>query len=133
MRYGNTHLGMDLDDRTRVADVMSTPLETVGADAPLREAARRMRDDEISALVVTTGGGCIVTQSDVVGAVADGLDPAATTVRDVMTEDVETVTPDLMMQEVAAMMTMYGVKHLPVVDDDYVGMVSTTDVAEHLS
>ena len=124
---------MDLDDRTRVADVMSTPLETIGADAPIRDAARRMRDDDISALVVTTGGGCIVTQSDVVGAVADGLDPEATTVRDVMTEDVETVTPDLMMQEVAAMMTMYGVKHLPVVDDDYVGMVSSTDVAEHLS
>ncbi|OTF06198.1 CBS domain-containing protein [Halorubrum sp. SD612] len=124
---------MDLDDRTRVADVMSTPLETLGADAPLRDAARRMRDDDISALVVTTGGGCIVTQSDVVGAVADGLDPETTAVRDVMTEDVETVTPDLMMQEVAAMMTMYGVKHLPVVDDDYVGMVSSTDVAEHLS
>ena len=124
---------MDLDDRTRVADVMSTPLETIGADAPLRDAARRMRDDDISALVVTTGGGCIVTQSDVVGAVADGLDPETTTVRDVMTEDVETVTPDLMMQEVAAMMTMYGVKHLPVVDDDYVGMVSSTDIAEHLS
>ena len=124
---------MDLDDRTRVADVMSTPLETIGADAPIRDAARRMRDDGISALVVTTGGGCIVTQSDVVGAVADGLDPETTTVRDVMTEDVETVTPDLMMQEVAAMMTMYGVKHLPVVDDDYVGMVSSTDIAEHLS
>ena len=124
---------MDLDDRTRVADVMSTPLETIGADAPLRDAARRMRDDGVSALVVTTGGGCMVTKSDVVGAVAGGLDPAAMTVRDVMTEDVETVTPDLMMQEVAAMMTMYDVKHLPVVDDDYVGMVSTTDIAEHLS
>ncbi|QUO47276.1 MULTISPECIES: CBS domain-containing protein [Halorubrum] len=124
---------MDLDDRTRVADVMSTPLETIGASAPIREAAKRMRDDGISALVVTTGGGCIVTQSDVVGAVADGRDPEATAVRDVMTEDVETVTPDLMMQEVAAMMTMYGVKHLPVVDDDYVGMVSSTDIAEHLS
>ncbi|RLM72644.1 CBS domain-containing protein [Halorubrum sp. Atlit-26R] len=124
---------MDLDDRTRVADVMSTPLETIGASAPIREAAKRMRDDGISALVVTTGGGCIVTQSDVVGAVADGLDPETTAVRDVMTEDVETVTPDLMMQEVAAMMTMYGVKHLPVVDDDYVGMVSSTDIAEHLS
>ena len=124
---------MDLEDRTRVADVMSTPLEMIGGDAPLRDAARRMRDEGISALVVTTGGGCIVTQSDVVGAVADGRDPEATTVRDVMTEDVETVTPDLMMQEVAAMMTMYGVKHLPVVDDDYVGMVSSTDIAEHLS
>jgi len=50
-----------------------------------------------------------------------------------MTRNVETVTPDLMMEEVAAMMTMYGVKHLPVVDDDYVGMVSSTDIAEHLS
>jgi CBS domain-containing protein len=124
---------MDLDDRTRVADVMSAPLETVAADAPVRDAARRMRDRDIGALVVTAGGGCIVTQGDVVGAVADGLDPETTSVRDVMTEDVETVTPDLLMEEVAAMMTMYGVKHLPVVDDDYVGMVSSTDVAEHLS
>ena len=124
---------MDLDDRTRVADIMSTPPETIGAEVPLREAARRMRDGDISALVVTTAGGCIVTQSDVVDAVADGRDPEATTVRDVMTEDVETVTPDLMLQEVTAMMTMYGVKHLPVVDGDYVGMVSSADVAEHLS
>ena len=133
MKHGNTQRGMDLDDRTRVADVMSTPLETIGADAPLREAARRMRDENISALVVTTGGGCILTQSDVVGAVADGSDPEATMVRDVMTEDVETVTPDLMLEEVAAMMTMYGVKHLPVVDDDYVGMMSSTDIAAHIS
>lgn len=124
---------MDLNDRTRVSDVMSTPLETIGADEPLRDAAKRMHEKGISALVVTTGGGCIVTQSDIIGAVAEGRDISETTVRDVMTENVETVTPDLMMEEVAAMMTMYGVKHLPVVDDDYLGMVSSTDVAEHLS
>ena len=124
---------MDLNDRTRVSDIMSTPLETIGADEPLREAARRMHADGISALVVTTGGGCIVTQSDIIGAVAEARDIDSTTVRDVMTENVETVTPDLMMEEVAAMMTMYGVKHLPVVDDDYLGMVSSTDVAEHIS
>jgi len=124
---------MDLNDRTRVSEVMSTPLETIGADEPLREAARRMSDGDISALVVTAGGGCIVTQSDIVGAVAAGRDLDEAVVGDVMTENVETVTPDLMMEEVAAMMTMYGVKHLPVVDDDYVGMVSSTDVAAHLS
>jgi CBS domain-containing protein len=124
---------MDLNDRTQVRDIMSTPLKTIGADEPLREAARRMSTGDISALVVTTGGGCIVTQSDIVGAVAEREDTDETTVRDVMTQNVETVTPDLMMEEVAAMMTMYEVKHLPVVDDDYVGMVSSTDVAEHLS
>jgi len=50
-----------------------------------------------------------------------------------MTRNVETVTPDPHDGGGAAMMTMYGVKHLPVVDDDYVGMVSSTDIAEHLS
>ena len=124
---------MDLHDRTRVSEVMSTPLETIAGDASIREATTRMHTDDISALVVTAGSGCIVTQSDVVGAVADGADTTETLVRDVMTEDVETVTPDLLMEEVAAMMTMYGVKHLPVVDDDYVGMISSTDVARHVS
>jgi len=124
---------MDLHDRTRVSEVMSAPLETIAADASVREAARRMRDSDISALVVTAGGGCIVTQSDIIAAVADEADTTETLVGDVMTEDVETVTPDLLMEEVAAMMTMYGVKHLPVVDDDYVGMISSTDVAAHVS
>ena len=124
---------MDPDQRTRVHEVMSTPLETIGPDASIRDAARRMHGKEISALVVTTSSRAIVTQSDVIGAIANGLDPDEAVVSDVMTVNVETVTPDLMMEEVAAMMTMYGVKHLPVVDDDYVGMVSSTDVAAHLS
>ncbi len=124
---------MDPDARTRVADVMSTPLETIAPDASVQKAARRMREKDISALVVTTGPRSIITQTDIIDAVASGQDVTTTTVADVMTTDVETVTPDLMMEEVAAMMTMYGVKHLPVVDDDYLGMVSSTDVTAHLS
>ena len=124
---------MDVNDRTRVREVMSTPLETIDGDEPIRVAAERMTDADISALVVTAGGGCIVTQSDLIEAVAEGRDTTETLVHDVMSENVETVTPDLLMEEVAAMMTMYGLKHLPVVDDDYVGMISSTDVAEHLS
>jgi CBS domain-containing protein len=50
-----------------------------------------------------------------------------------MTIGAETTTSDLYMEEVAAMMTTYGIKHLPVVDDEYVGMVSSTDVTAHLS
>ena len=124
---------MDVNDRTRVRDVMSTPLETIDGDEPIRAAAARMTDAEISALVVAAGSGCIVTQSDLIAAVAEGRDTTETPVSEVMTKNVETVTPDLLMEEVAAMMTMYGVKHLPVVDDDYVGMISSTDVAEHVS
>ncbi|MFB6069933.1 MAG: cyclic nucleotide-binding/CBS domain-containing protein [Halanaeroarchaeum sp.] len=120
-------------DRTRVEDVMSTPLEMIEPDASLTEAARRMRQYDISALIVTTSVKGIVTSTDVLDAVAEGEDCAELTVADVMTEEVETVSPDLYMEEVAAMMTTYEIKHLPVVDDDYVGMISSSDVAALLS
>jgi CBS domain-containing protein len=112
---------------------MSTPLQTVEKDATVMDATKRMRDRDINALVVETTPRAILSSTDVLDAVAAGRDVAELQVADVMTTDVETATPDLYMEEVAAMMTTYGIKHLPVVDDDYVGMVSSTDVTSHLS
>jgi len=124
---------MSSTERQTVEDVMSTPLETVSKDATVTEAARRMRDQEISALVVPTTPRSIISSTDVLDAVADGRDTSELRVADVMTTDVEIATPDLYLEEVAAMMTTYGIKHLPVVDDDYVGMVSSTDITAALS
>jgi len=124
---------MASDDRTTVEDVMSSPLETIAAEATVQEAARRMGEQGISALVVETTPRAIVSSTDVLSAVAEGRDTSELSVADVMTADVETAAPDLYMEEAAAMMTTYGIKHLPVVDDDYVGMVSSTDVTAHLS
>ena len=126
-------VGVPMSDRPTVEDVMSTPLETISRDASVTEAAQRMDGEEISALVVPTTPRSIISSTDVIRAVAAGKDTSELQVADVMTTDVETATPDLYMEEVAAMMTTYGIKHLPVVDDDYVGMVSSTDVAAHMS
>jgi len=117
-----------------VKDVMSTPLEMISKTATLTEAATRMRDNEINALVVSTDPPSIITSTDLVAAMADGRDPTALQVSDVMTKSVETVPPDLYLEEVAAMMTTFDIKHLPVDDgDDYLGMVSSTDVTSELS
>lgn len=124
---------MSTNDRIQVKDMMSTPLKTISANATVTEAAKVMRDNGISALVVTTSPRAIISSSDVLDAAAEGHDPTQVKVADVMTKDVETVTPDLYMEEVAAMMTTFGIKHLPVVDDEYVGMVSSTDVTNLLS
>lgn len=124
---------MSNTDRLTVADVMSSPLETISEGASVQEAARRMRNKNINALVVPTNPRGIVSSTDILDAVAKGRDPAELTVGEVMTRDVETASPDIYLEEVAAMMTTYGIKHLPVVDDDYVGMISTSDLARHLS
>jgi CBS domain-containing protein len=124
---------MNSSDRVTVADVMSTPLETVSKDETVMYATQRMRELDISALVVPTNPRGIISSTDVLDAVADGRNVADLEVSAVMTEDVETVSPDLYMEEVAAMMETYGINHLPVVDDDYVGMISSTDVTATLS
>ncbi|WP_435363914.1 CBS domain-containing protein [Haloarchaeobius sp. DYHT-AS-18] len=124
---------MSSTDRPTVEDVMSTPLETISKDATVMEATQRMRELDISALVVQTNPRAIISSTDILDAVANGQDVTELKVSDVMTRDVETASPDLYMEEVAAMMTTYGIKHLPVVDDDYVGMISSTDVTAHMS
>ena len=121
---------MDTDERTTVEAVMTAPVETVRRDATLREAAAAMSERGFSALLVPGATAGIVTSTDVLDAVARGDDPDALTVGDVMTSPVETATTSLALGEAAAMMTTYGIKHLPVVDGDgeYVGMVSSTDL-----
>ncbi len=124
---------MSDSSQTRVEAIMSTPLETIQPDATLAEAAKAMRDDDISALLVTTAPPSIVTSTDVLDAVAEGRDPDDLRVEDVMTESVETVPPRLGLNEAAQMMTNFGISHLPVVDDDYLGMVSSTDITAHMA
>lgn len=117
----------------RVADVMSSPVVTIAASATVQEAAQQMQAKNVSALLVRSSEAGIITSTDVLAVVADGDDPGTLHVSDVMTAAVETVTPDLHLDEAAAMMTTYGIKHLPVVDDDYVGMLSSSDMTAVLS
>ena len=124
---------MSSSDRVTVKDVMSTPLEMISKEATVIEATQRMREKDINALVVRTSPRAIISSTDVLDAVADGRNVSELHVTDIMTTDVETASPDLYMEEVAAMMSTYGIKHLPVVDDDYVGMISSTDVTTYLS
>ncbi len=125
---------MTTGNGTRVEDVMSTPLKTISKNATLEAAATAMRDSDIKALVVTTDPPSIITSTDLVAAAAEGRDPTELQVSAVMTESVETVPPDLYLEEVAAMMTGLGINHLPVLDDDdYVGMISSTDITAVLS
>jgi CBS domain-containing protein len=71
----------------------------------------------------------IITERDILRAVALGADLDKATVDDVMTADVFTVGPDMPLQQAAREMATRWIRHLPVVDaGKLLGVVSMRDV-----
>jgi len=117
---------------TTVAEIMARDPQTVQADAPVREAASRMRDHDTGDVVVLDGQQLvgIVTDRDIaVRIVAEGRD-TATPVREACSADPTTVAPDTAIEQAAELMRRNAVRRLPVVEGDRpVGIVSLGDLA----
>jgi len=93
---------------------------TVEPSEPINHVARIMREAHSSAiLVVEDGRLCgICTERDIVfGAVADDRDLSTTSVRSVMTRNVQTITPEKPFGHALHMMYEGGFRHLAVVDE----------------
>lgn len=115
----------------QVKDVMSAASITESAAGSLRGAAERMWRQQTGSLLVTEAGRLIgiITERDVLRAVALGADPDMSTVDDVMTAEVFSVAPDLPLPEAAREMAARWIRHLPVVQNgQLLGVVSMRDV-----
>lgn len=109
---------------------MSRDLLTVEWGTQLAEAARRMVERGIGAVLVLDGTRLIgiLTERDVLRAVAAGDDQRAT-VSDWMTRDPETIEPSDSMDHAGVLMIHGGFRHLPVVEAGRaVGIVSIRDL-----
>ncbi|MBI3707299.1 MAG: CBS domain-containing protein [Proteobacteria bacterium] len=105
---------------------------TLPASASVKEACRRMRERRVGAVLVTNGKGRlagIFTGRDAIGRVlAEGRDPATTSLVDVMTKNPDTTPPGCTAIEALRAMQDGGYRHLPVVQDGkLVGVVSRGD------
>jgi CBS domain-containing protein len=110
---------------------VSDTLIRVGHDATVRELARRMAGEGVGALVVTEGDQVhgIVSERDVVVAIAAGKDVDSTTAADIDSRRLVTCTPDTSLQEAAVLMMEHYVRHLLVNDHTGpVGVVSARDL-----
>ncbi|HLB62924.1 MAG TPA: CBS domain-containing protein [Actinomycetota bacterium] len=106
---------------------------TAGPEDSLADVASRMQYNEVSALAVFEDENLvgIVTERDLVRAMAEGVDPAGTAVVVYMTPDPLTIDEDAEAAEAAAFMLKVGARHLPVVDGGrVVGMISARDLLE---
>jgi CBS domain-containing protein len=113
-----------------VRDVMSTSLLTVDATATLTEAAAQMDGRGVGAALVMNGEHLsgILTERDILHAVATG-EIEGTKVGAWMTHDPETIGPDELPGQAAAVMLHSGFRHLPVLEGDKpIGIISIRDL-----
>ena len=119
----------------RVEDAMTPVSAIVGPEHTLRQAARRMVRHGTGAAVVIDNdlpGPAMVTERDLLRAVASGLDPAAERVEDHMTQAVVTAAPAWPIGQAAMVMVKHGVRHVLVFDgSELVGVLSMRDVVRH--
>ncbi len=115
----------------RVSEVMTNATVTDQSDDTLAEAARKMWKQQTGSLLVVEGEDLvgILTERDVMKAVANGANLTETRVSEVMSKDLVTVGPGTSLREAAKLMADRWIRHLPVLDSGkLVGILSQRDL-----
>jgi CBS domain-containing protein len=114
-----------------LGDVMSRDLLTVAPEDTLSEAAERMAGRGVGAALVMDFGRLvgILTERDLLAAVAGRVQTSEARVREWMTESPVTVSGATPIRSAASIMVKNGFRHLPIVDGQRtVGIISLRDV-----
>lgn len=115
-----------------VKDIMNKGIQRIDASATVKEAAKKMRDEEVGCLLVVEDSKLygIITEDDIITkVVVEGKSPQTTRVDDIMVKEVVHITSEKSIEDAAELMTGKKIKKLPVVDDHkLVGIVTATDM-----
>ena len=103
----------------------------VAPEATIRSAAVSMKSNGVGSVAVEVDGALegILTERDILDAVADGADLDFERVDRWMTSYPDSIDPDMQVTEAAQWMLASGYRHIPVIDGDRIlGMISIKDV-----
>ena len=119
-----------------VAEVMNKSVVTVDPTSSIGEAAEKMIEAGVGAVVVMEDMARIVgiiTERDLMRAVAQRARAAEARVRQWMTESVVTIEPDTEIKDAAKMMFEKNFRHLPVVNKEgrLMGIASLRRLSQH--
>lgn len=115
----------------KLSEIMTKATVSDAAEDTLAEAAARMWHAQTGSLLVMDGENLlgIVTERDLLRAVATGLDPTKVPLKDVMVADVITAGPQTTLKDAANLMATKWIRHLPIVDSGkVVGIISQRDL-----
>jgi sulfide:quinone oxidoreductase len=126
-------LDVDDDARTVGTEMSSDPL-VVAPEDTLGEVADLMQTRDVGSAVVVDYGRLIgiLTTRDLLRAFAERVHPSDARVREWMTADPITAVPTTTLEAAAALMSEYGVHHLPVLEGSrVVGMLGLRQAVAH--
>jgi CBS domain-containing protein len=118
----------------KTQDIMTSHVETISPNESTKDAAVKMRDLHIGALLVVDGGQLVgmITDRDICcKVIATGRDAVMTQVREVMMKDITTCFDDQDITDAAKIMADRHVRRLPVIhhDKSLAGLLSIDDLA----
>ena len=115
-----------------IREVMTPNPELVSGDTSVADAAKLMRDKDFGGVLCGNGelSGFLTDRDIAVRVVAEGKDPTSTTVSEVATTDLHTLSPDDSVEEAIELVRKHNVRRVPVVEGaEPVGIVSIGDLA----
>jgi CBS domain-containing protein len=122
----------------KVADVMTRAVEPVDPTATIQQAATRMAELDVGALLVGTAErleGMLTDRDILLRVIVDGRHPAEVIVRDVMSSSLFTCKPDDAVEAAFAEMRQRQVRRMPVLDEAgrLLGIVTLGDLSKAIS
>jgi CBS domain-containing protein len=116
---------------TRLSELMTGAVVSVAPEDTLGEAAERMAEDGVGSAVVLDSGRLIgiLTERDLLRAVAGRVHTSEARVREWMTVDPMTATEETSVDEAMRTMLEQGFRHLPVIEGGRtIGVVSLREL-----
>jgi CBS domain-containing protein len=118
---------------TSIKEVMTRDVRACEPNATVAAAAKVMAQEDVGPVPIVEDGrlvGIVTDRDIVVRVVAEGRDPNATTVKEIASTDLVTVSPGDDLDEALKLLAERQVRRLPVVEGDrLVGIVAQADVA----
>ena len=116
-----------------IREVMTENPETVSGDTTVCDAAKLMRDKDFGGVLCADGEeikGFLTDRDIAVRVVAEGKDPTSTTVSEVATTELHTLSPDDSVEDAIELVRRHAIRRVPVVEGAKpVGIVSIGDLA----
>ncbi len=121
-----------------IQELARNDVVTAKEEASINRLARLMREEDVGSVVITNGGSPtgIVTDRDLTTRVlAEERETDELRAKDVMSEDLCSVSPDSGFYEAAEVMSDNAVRRLPIITDadELVGIITADDLTELLA